>query len=285
MNSVDTKYLELLRDVYENGTDKSDRTGVGTRSDFGVFLKFNLKEGFPLLTSRFIPFRLIFEETMFFLRGDTNTKILEEKNVNIWKGNTSREFLDNKGLYNLEEGSLGKGYSFQWRNFGGSDIDIGVDQIKELLDSLKNNPDSRRHVVSAWNPKQMNETPLPPCHILHQYYIANNKLSNNFYMRSSDLYHGLPFNIASYALLNSIFSKYLGLEQGSLTYMAGDAHIYTSQFEVVEELLTKESKKLPKLKINKEINSFEDIMSLTYEDLELVGYQHSGKLKKIDMAV
>lgn len=285
MNNVDKQFLELLREVYENGDDKGDRTGVGTRSIFTGYMKFKLDEGFPLLTSRFIPLRLIFEETMMFLRGETNTKKLEGKNVNIWKGNTSREFLDDKGLQHLPEGSLGKGYSFQWRNFGGTEEESGVDQIKELLEQLKSNPNSRRHLVSAWNPKQLQETPLPPCHILHQYYVNKGKLSTVFYMRSSDFYHGAPFNIASYALLNAIFAKHLGLEQGELAYMGGDVHIYNSQLEVVAEQLTKEPKALPQLKINKDLNTLDDIMNLQWEDIELIGYEHCGKLKKVDMAV
>lgn len=286
MNTFDYKYLEIVKEILEEGSVKGDRTGTGTRSIFGTFLKHDLNEGFPLLTVRHIPFRIAFEETMFFLRGLTNTKLLEEKNIFIWQGNTTREFLDKRGLTHLPEGEMGKGYGFQWRNFGGTEDSQGVDQLQDLVVSLRDNPNSRRHLISAWNPKQEPETTLMPCHILHQYYVANGKLSCAFYMRSSDFYHGKPFNMASYALITHLLAKLLGLGVGKLTYMAGDTHLYTTQLEVAAELLDRKPKEnLPTFVIKKNYSTLDEMLALNFEDVEIVGYDHSGKQRKIAMAV
>jgi thymidylate synthase len=266
-------YLNLLKTVMDAGVDRNDRTGIGSRFINGAMLKWDLSKGFPLQTTRKVPLRFAFEETMFFLRGETNTKILEQKNINIWKGNTTREFLDNRGLHDLPEGSIGTGYSHAWRNFGGTlGNSDGVDQIKELLGGIKIDPNGRRHLVTAWNPQQNSGTPLPPCHIMHMYSVMNNKLNSSFVMRSNDLPFGLPFNIAGYALLNHIFAKHLGLEPGELTYMGWDAHIYMNQIEMSTEILTRTPKELPTLSINKDLITLEDIMSLQWEDITLSGY-------------
>lgn len=266
-------YIDLLKDVLENGIDKSDRTGVGSRSVFGRMLRWDLSAGFPIITTRKVPLRIAFEETMFFLRGDTDTKKLEEKNINIWKNNTTREFLDNRGLEHLPVGSLGTGYSHQWRNFGGTvGLNDGVDQIKDLLDGIRKDPLSRRHIVTGWNPQQVNGTPLPPCHIMNMYSVANGKLNSSFVMRSNDVPYGLPFNIMGYALLNHIFSKHLGLEPGELVYMGWDVHIYQNQIDMCNEQLCREPKLLPTIKINKDLSTLQDIMDLQWEDIELIGY-------------
>jgi len=279
------QYLELLKDVLENGTDKSDRTGVGSRAVFGRQLRFDLSEGFPILTTRKVSLRIAFEETMFFLRGDTDSNKLAEKNINIWKGNTSREFLDKVGLNNLPEGNMGKGYGHLQRNFNG-EIDLntgkgigGIDQIKILLDGIKADPYGRRHIVTHWNPAQLHEAALPPCHLMHMYSVVDGKLNSCFIMRSADIPFGLPYNTMGYALLNHIFAKHLGLIPGELVYMGWDAHIYQNQFEMAQELLQREPKPLPQLIINKDLNTLEDIMSLEFSDLELSGYDPHPDIK------
>lgn len=281
-------YLDLLQDILDNGFDKTDRTGVGSRSVFGRSLRWDLSKGFPIITTRRVAFRIAFEETMFFLRGERDTKKLEDKKIFIWKGNTSREFLDGRGLDHLDEGDMGYGYSHQWRNFGGIDGGWrGVDQIANLVDGLRNDPYSRRHIVTAWNPQQVDETPLPPCHILHQYQVTpDGKLNSSFIMRSNDIGYGLPYNIMGYAFLNIAFAKLVGLEPGELVYFGGDAHIYHNQFDMVKAQLQRTPYELPTLKINKSLNTLEDLLTLQYNEVELVGYKsHPDFDNKPPMAV
>ncbi len=299
-------FKDLLEDVYINGVDKPDRTGIGSRAVFGRMLRWNLAKGFPLQTIRRVPLRIAFEETMFFLRGQTQTKLLEEKNINIWKGNTSREFLDKRGLHNLPEGDMGKGYGYQWRHWETPDVHIydnGVimdrivnvkktDQIADLLSGIKLDPYGRRHVVTGWNPGQLHQMALPPCHMLHMYStegdftVGNGRLNNSFVMRSNDVPFGLPFNIASYALINHIFAKHLGMIPGDLVYFGWDVHIYQNQFEMVSEMLDRTPRALPTLVIKKDLPTFEDILSLQWEDIELIGYDPYPDVKnKPGMAV
>lgn len=282
-------YLKLLKNVIDNGIEETnDRTGIGTKYITGATLKWDLDDGFPIVTTRKVAFRIAFEETMFFLRGETDTKKLEEKNIYIWSDNTSREFLDKQGLHDLPVGSIGTGYSHQWRNFGG-DVgkSNGVDQVSDMLESMKTNPTSRRHLVSAWNPQQLDGTPLPPCHIMQMYTIdtKNNKLHSSFVMRSSDLYHGLPYNIMGYAWLNVLFSKYLGLEPGTLTYFGHNAHIYNHQVDVVKQQLERTPKKLPKIEILKDVKTIDDIFNMEFSDVDLVGYDPHPALPRVPMAV
>lgn len=273
------QYINLLKDVYYNGNEHLDRTGEGTIRTFGQTAKFDLANGFPILTTRKIPFRIAFEETMMFLRGQNDSKILEDKGINIWKDNTSREFLDSKALYYLKEGDMGTSYGSLWRDFE------GVDQIYELLENLRTNPNSRRHVVSAWNPAALSETPLAPCHILQEYQVDGSRLNSLFFMRSCDVYHGLPFNIMSYALLNVLFSDYLGLIPGKLTFMGGDTHIYKHHLPHVETLFQRTPRKLPVINLKKHINNMFDLMMLDYDDVELIDYNPHPALKKVHMAV
>ena len=287
-------YLELLQDIMDNGIDKEDRTGIGSRSVWGRTLRWNLSEGFPIITTRKVALRIAFEETMFFLRGGRQTKALEDKNINIWKGNTTREFLDARGLDWLEAGDMGYGYGHQWRNFGGWDIKdspedrhyTGVDQVIEMLQALKDNPYSRRHIITAWNPHQLDKTALPPCHILHQYQVTpDGKLNSSFLMRSNDVYLGLPTNIMGYALLNILFANLLNHEPGELVYMGNDVHIYNNQMDVVEMQLQREPLPLPELIIHKEFTTFKELLKLEYADVELVNYQPHPALPRVDMAV
>lgn len=280
-------YLNLIEDVLTNGVDKGDRTGVGTRAIFGAMMKWDLSEGFPIITTRKVALRIAFEETWFFLNGETDTTKLENKNINIWKGNTSREFLDSRGLNNLPVGSIGTGYSHQWRNFGGTvGCKDGVDQIVNLLEGLKKDPHSRRHIISAWNPPQLSGTPLPPCHLYNQYAINNGRLDSSFMLRSADLIYGTPYNIMGYALLNVVFAKYLGLEPGKLVYFANDVHIYSNQIEIAKMQILRKPKQLPTLNINKEINTLDDILSLQFSDIVLSDYEPWPDMKdKPPMAV
>ena len=270
-------YLDLLKDVMENGVDRPDRTGIGSRFVNGRILRWDLKQGFPIITTRKVSLRIAFEETMFFLRGQSNTKLLEEKNINIWRGNTSREFLDARGLTNLPEGDMGRGYGVQWRNWRSSN-DCEVDQISQLLENIKTDPNGRRHVVTGWNPGELNQMALPPCHMMHMYSVegeftvTSGRLNSCFVMRSNDVPYGLPYNIMSYALLNHIFAKHLGLEPGVLVYMGWDVHIYNNQFDMVREQLTRTPTDLPELHIDREVSTIDDIMALDWADIRLEGY-------------
>ena len=270
-------YLDLLKDVMENGVDRPDRTGIGSRFVNGRILRWDLKQGFPIITTRKVSLRIAFEETMFFLRGQSNTKLLEEKNINIWRGNTSREFLDARGLTNLPEGDMGRGYGVQWRNWRSSN-DCEVDQISQLLENIKTDPNGRRHVVTGWNPGELNQMALPPCHMMHMYSVegeftvTSGRLNSCFVMRSNDVPYGLPYNIMSYALLNHIFAKHLGLEPGDLVYMGWDVHIYNNQFDMVREQLTRTPTALPELYIDREVSTIDDIMALDWADIRLEGY-------------
>lgn len=279
-------YLELLQDILDNGEEKQDRTGIGTKAVFGRSLRWDLSEGFPMLTTRRVPFRIAFEETMMFLRGITDTTVLEEKNIKIWKGNTTREFLDQRGLQHLPVGSLGTGYSHQWRNFGGT-VGPGVDQIVELVEGIKRDPFGRRHIITAWNPQELNGTPLPPCHILNQYQVTESgRLNSSFIMRSNDVPFGLPFNIMGYAFLNVAFAKLLGYEPGELVYFGNDVHIYLNQIEMVKEQLTRKPRPLPQLYVDREIATLDDLLDLQYSDIRIEGYDPHPDLKnKPPMAV
>ena len=300
MSLEEKKYLELLQDILDNGEDRDDRTGVGTRSVFGRSLRFSLKDDtIPLLTTKKVYFKGVVEELLFFLRGETQTKKLEAKGVNIWKGNTSREFLDKRGLTWLPEGSYGKSYGYQMRNFNGNtppegsseygprliDLVTGVDQIKNVLDSLKNDPYGRRHLVSMWNPEQLNKMALPCCHYSFQFYVSNNKeLSLIFNMRSTDSFLGLPFNCASYALLTHIFAECLGYSAKEIIYNGGDVHVYKNHFEAVKEQLGRDPYDFPKLKVNKELKNLKDIENLSFEDFQLINYKNYPSIKA-EMAI
>jgi thymidylate synthase len=283
LNNYENQYLSIMKDILDNGIDRPDRTGLGSRSTWGQTLRINLNEGFPIITTRKVNLKVAFEETWFFLRGETDTKKLEDKKVKIWNPNTTREWLDSHGLSYLPEGHMGKGYGFQWRHFNGDydsidqTLDVtksanGIDQIKMLLEGLKNDPNSRRHLVTAWNPSQINEMALPPCHIMHSYQVLNGKLNSSFKMRSSDFLYGLPFNVMGYALLNQVFAKYLQLEPNLLIYQGDDVHLYSNQIDIASQQIQRIPHSLPRLNIHKQFNSLDDILKLEYSDIELVNY-------------
>ena len=251
------QYLDLLNHVITTGVEKSDRTGTGTISVFGYQSRFDLSQGFPILTTKKLHLKSIIHELLWFLTGDTNIRYLKENGVRIWD-----EWAD-------ENGNLGPVYGSQWRSWPTPD-GKHIDQISELVKSLKNNPDSRRHVVSAWNVGQIDQMKLPPCHLLIQFYVANGKLSCQLYQRSADIFLGVPFNIASYALLTMMLAQVCELEVGEFVHTLGDAHIYLNHLEQVKLQLTREPLPLPQMKINPEVKS---IFDFKYDDFELIGYQ------------
>lgn len=298
MNSEESQYLELLGEILQKGSQRDDRTGIGTLGLFGTRLEFSLENGrVPMLTTKKMFAKGVIEELLFFLRGETDTKKLEAKGVNIWKGNTTRKFLDKRGLTNLSEGDMGKGYGFQWRNFGGYIDQVsdggtgyelynipGVDQLKKVINTLKYNPTDRRIIMSAWNPKQLDEMALPPCHILVQFYVDAGKLSSQFYMRSVDTFLGLPFNILSYAVLTHIIAHTVGMEAQELVFVGGDTHIYQNHLQQVSEQIKREPYPFPTMKINKQLFEVEDIESLKFEDFKFINYQSHPAIKA-EMAI
>jgi len=254
-------YLDLLRHILDTGTDKTDRTGTGTRSVFGYQLRYDLSKGFPLVTTKKVHLKSIIYELLWFLKGDTNIKYLNDNGVTIWD-----EWAD-------ENGNLGPVYGAQWRSWKGADGRV-VDQIVEVIQQIKTNPDSRRLIVSAWNPAEIPAMALAPCHALFQFYVADGKLSLQLYQRSADVFLGVPFNIASYALLTMMVAQVCGLEAGEYIHSFGDVHIYNNHFEQVNKQLLREPKSLPTMKINPEVK---DIFSFTYEDFTLENYDpHPG---------
>ncbi len=241
------QYLDMLRYVLENGVDKMDRTGVGTRSVFGQQMRFDLSKGFPLMTTKKMHLKSIIHELLWFIKGDTNVKYLQDNGVRIWN-----EWAD-------ENGDLGPIYGSQWRNWNGE----GIDQLAQVVDKLKNNPNDRRMIVSAWNVSKIPEMHLPPCHMMFQFYVANGKLSCMLYQRSCDMFLGVPFNIASYALLTMMLAQVCDLEPGEFVHTLGDTHIYHNHFEQVKEQLRREPLPLPTMKLNPQVK---DINDFKYED-------------------
>ncbi len=256
-------YKNLLRKIIDEGINKEDRTGTGTKSIFGYQMRFDLLEGFPLLTTKKMHLKSVVYELLWFLKGDTNVKYLQDNGVRIWN-----EWAD-------ENGELGRVYGHQWRSWKKNN-GATVDQIKKVIESIKNNPNSRRHIVSAWNVGELDNMALPPCHLLFQFYVANGKLSCQLYQRSADVFLGVPFNIASYALLTMMIAQVTDLEVGEFIHTLGDAHIYKNHVEQVKLQLTREEYELPKMIIN---SSIKDIDKFTYKDFELVDYKSHSTIK------
>jgi thymidylate synthase len=256
-------YLQLLSDILEHGTDKSDRTGTGTRSLFGYQMRFDLSKGFPLVTTKKLHLKSIVYELLWFIRGETNVRWLQERGVKIWD-----EWAD-------ENGDLGPVYGSQWRSWPAPD-GHKIDQLGQVVHSIRTKPDSRRHIVSAWNPAEVDEMALPPCHCLFQFYVADGKLSCQLYQRSADTFLGVPFNIASYALLTHMVAQVTGLGVGDFVHTFGDVHLYSNHFEQARLQLTREPRPLPRLVMNSEVQRLEDF---TFEDFTFQGYDPHPHIK------
>ncbi|MCI4667025.1 MAG: thymidylate synthase [Bacteroidia bacterium] len=256
-------YLDLLKHVLDNGVDRGDRTGTGTRSVFGYQMRFDLSEGFPLVTTKKVHLKSIIHELLWFLSGSSNVKYLQENGVRIWN-----EWAD-------KNGELGPVYGVQWRSWKGANGET-IDQIANVVDMIKNKPESRRIMVSAWNVADVPDMALPPCHALFQFYVANGKLSCQLYQRSADLFLGVPFNIASYALLTMMIAQVCDLEPGDFVHTFGDAHIYHNHFDQVKEQLSRSTRSLPQMKLNPNVKN---LLEFTFEDFELVGYDPHPTIK------
>ncbi len=257
------QYIDLLRDVRTNGVMRSDRTGTGTQSIFGYQMRFDLNSGFPILTTKRLHLRSIIYELLWFLAGDTNIKYLNDNGVRIWD-----EWAN-------DEGELGPVYGHQWRSWPTPDGGK-VDQIAELIKQIKTNPNSRRHIVCAWNVSEVNQMALPPCHCLFQFYVANGKLSCLLYQRSADIFLGVPFNIASYAMLTMMVAQVTSLEVGDFVHALGDAHLYSNHFQQADLQISRKPLGLPTLKLNLEIK---DIFDFKFDDIELIGYESQAHIK------
>lgn len=280
MNQEEQNYLNLLKTILETGSERNDRTGVGTIGIFGTQLRFSLENNkIPLLTTKKMFTKGVIEELLFFLRGDTDTKKLEAKGVNIWKGNTSREFLDKRGLINYKEGEMGPMYGNQWRNFSADPMIKGIDQLVNAIELIKKDPYSRRIIITAYNPLVSNQCVLDPCHMFYQFYVNNGELSCQFYCRSSDFFLGSPFNILSYAILTHIIAKLCKLQPSELIFVSGDSHIYNNHIEQVKEQISREPFEFPTIKINKELSSINDIENLSFEDFEIIDYKSHTAIK------
>lgn len=264
-NHVDVQYIKLLKKIMKDGVNKGDRTGTGTKSIFGCQMRFDLSEGFPLLTTKKIHLKSIIHELLWFIKGDTNIKYLKENGVNIWN-----DWAD-------EKGELGPVYGHQWRSWpdyqGGT-----IDQLQKVIDDIRKNPNSRRHIISAWNVAEVNLMALPPCHLLFQFYIANGKISCLLYQRSCDTFLGVPFNIASYALLTMMVAQVTGLKLGEFIWMGGDTHIYNNHFKQVKEQLSRANdiRPMPQIVLNPEVRRIEEFK---YEDFSLINYNPHPSIK------
>jgi thymidylate synthase len=296
MLELDSKYKALLEDVLENGTNSDDRTGVGTIAKFGAMLEVNLEDNLlPAITLRKVAPRIAFEELMFMLNGKSQTKELEDKGINIWKGNTSKEFQEKVGLGGLEEGDFGRMYGVQLREFSGlGEVDpepLAFDQLEYMVEEIKNNPSSRRIIATHYNPAEADQGVLFPCHIITQFNVRGEYLDCLFWMRSSDLGYGFPINIMYYGMFCHLMAKLTGYKAGKLVYQAGDAHIYKDQIESgMIDYMVKDvqntSLSAPQFIVNKDINSLEDMLQLTWEDVQIINYDPRPDFKnKPRMAV
>ncbi|XP_005109348.1 thymidylate synthase [Aplysia californica] len=282
------QYLDAIQKIISTGCLRSNRTGIDTKAIFGMQMRYSLRNTFPLLTTKRVFWRGILEELLWFIRGCTNGKELSEKGVHIWDANGSREFLDRRGLQHLEEGDLGPVYGFQWRHFGAEYSNMsadytskGVDQLQQVIDKIRNAPNDRTIIMCAWNPKDIPKMALPPCHCLVQFFVADNRLSCQLYQRSADMGLGVPFNIASYALLTYMIAHVTNLELGDFVHTLGDAHVYVNHIEPLQEQLKRKPRPFPKLIIKRKVTNIEDFKA---DDFEIVDYKPYNKIK-MDMAV
>ncbi|XP_026481154.1 thymidylate synthase [Ctenocephalides felis] len=283
------QYLDHIKLIIEKGNKKSDRTGVGTMSIFGAQMRYSLRDNtFPLLTTKNVFWRAVVEELLWFIRGSTNSNELKDKKIHIWDGNSSREYLDSLGFTHREVGDLGPVYGFQWRHFGAEYKTFkddytgqGVDQLQNILNLIRTNPDDRRIIMCAWNPKDLPIMALPPCHCLAQFYVFDGELSCQLYQRSADMGLGVPFNIASYALLTYMIAHVTGLKPGDFVHTLGDSHVYLNHIEPLKVQLERTPRAFPKLYIERKVESLEDFK---LEDFKIVGYDPHPKIA-MQMAV
>ncbi|XP_065909270.1 thymidylate synthase-like [Dysidea avara] len=283
------QYLRLIGEIISRGAKKGDRTGVGTLSIFGAQMRYNLRDQtLPLLTTKRVFWRGVAEELLWFIKGSTNAKELSAKKVTIWDANGSREFLDSRGLQHRKEGDLGPVYGFQWRHFGAEYVDMhadyagkGVDQLAQVIHTIKTNPNDRRIIMSAWNPPDLPEMALPPCHAFVQFYVCNGELSCQLYQRSADMGLGVPFNIASYSLLTHMIAHVCDLKAGDFVHTLGDAHVYTNHIEPLKEQLKREPKPFPKLEFKRKVTNIDDFV---YDDFMIQNYKCHPKIQMV-MAV
>jgi thymidylate synthase len=291
-NREEAQYLDLVRDILDNGVKKEDRTGVGTLSVFGRQLRFNLRNNqFPLLTTKRVFIKGIFKELFWFIKGDTNANHLKDQGVTIWDKNGSREYLDSIGLHAREEGDLGPVYGFQWRHFGADYKTMhddytgqGIDQLKDCIEKIKTNPNDRRIIMTAWNPLVLKEMALPPCHMFCQFYVANGELSCQLYQRSCDMGLGVPFNIASYSLLTIMMAHVCNLKPGEFIHTFGDAHVYLNHIDPLKKQLARSPRSFPTLQIKTHRKEIKEIEDFIFEDFDLQEYNpHPGI--KMEMAV
>jgi len=289
MRHEEHQYLDLINNILVNGNTRGDRTGTGTKSIFGAQMRYSLRNDvFPLLTTKKVFLRGITEELLWFIRGCTDARELQKKNVRIWDGNSSREFLDKSGFTSREEGDLGPVYGFQWRHWGAEYVDMntdytgkGVDQLSNVIHTIKTNPTCRRIIMSAWNVSDISKMALPPCHLLVQFYVSDGELSAQLYQRSADMGLGVPFNIASYALLTRMIAKVTGLKAGDFIHTLGDAHVYMNHIEPLQEQLQREPRTFPTLTIDRDVK---DIHDFTMEDFKVNDYNPHPAIK-MSMAV
>ncbi|XP_076630543.1 thymidylate synthase [Colletes latitarsis] len=277
------QYLHLIDKIIKEGAKRIDRTGVGTLSIFGAHMRFSLRDSiFPLLTTKRVFWRAVVEELLWFIKGSTNAKQLSMKNVHIWDGNSSRAYLDSCGFVDREEGDLGPIYGFQWRHFGAKYENMhtnytgqGIDQLQEVINKIRNSPEDRRIIMTAWNPIDISQMALPPCHILVQFYVSNGELSCQLYQRSADMGLGVPFNIASYSLLTYMLAHITNLKPGEFVHTMGDCHVYLNHISALEEQIKREPKPFPRLKI---VGNVENIDDFVVENFELNGYEPHPKI-------
>ncbi|XP_062377036.1 thymidylate synthase [Sardina pilchardus] len=281
-------YLSQIEYILQNGFRKGDRTGTGVISVFGAQSRYSLRDQFPLLTTKRVFWKAIVEELLWFIKGSTNAKELSEKGVKIWDANGSRQFLDRNGFQQREEGDLGPVYGFQWRHYGAEYTHMhadytgkGVDQLQKVIDTIRANPEDRRIIMCAWNPKDLPLMALPPCHALCQFYVCEGELSCQLYQRSGDMGLGVPFNIASYALLTYMIAHITGLKPGDFVHTLGDAHIYSNHVEPLKEQLKREPRPFPKLQIRREVQTIDDFRA---DDFEILDYNPHPTIK-MQMAV
>jgi len=288
-NQEESQYLDLVQKIIKEGSTRGDRTGTGTISLFGAQMRFSLRDNtFPLLTTKKVFYRGIAEELFWFIRGSTSVKDLQDKNVRIWDGNSTREYLDSIGLTDREVGDLGPVYGFQWRHFGAKYVDMqtdysgqGVDQLAKIIETIKTRPTDRRMIMCAWNPADLDKMALPPCHCLVQFYVADGELSCQLYQRSADMGLGVPFNIASYALLTVMIAHVTGLKPGDFVHTLGDAHVYSNHVEALNEQCARAPRKFPKIHVKRNVTSIDDFK---FEDFEVTDYNPHPKIA-MQMAV